>query len=219
MLIIGHSFIKRLKKHLRRKAKNKHLNNFVHALNLHHIRIGNSIVQVDEVILEGRSGLKISEAKDLRWVEDQVRAHRPDITYEDIGTNDLTSDRSDPEGISYTRVRQKYREFRASVHNIRNVSKVVVASNIIARPKLNGEKLKAFNNRRKLYNAMLKELEREDQHFLAHKHRYTSLRSLRADISQDGIHPDTPKGLKQYTTSIKDAIVLAMRRMVRLGYL
>ncbi len=66
---------------------------------------------------------------------------------------------------------------------------------------------------------MLKELEKQDNHFVAHKHRRSALKNLHDSVSSDGIHPTSDWGLKIYSQSVKDAVVLAVRRMKRLGYI
>ncbi len=219
VLIVGHSYVKRLKSYIRKKERNRNITNFAPYLNVGNIKIRNQTLSVTNVVLAGHSGLKVKEPDHLRWVEDNVKIHRPDATCIELGTNDFTSEEDGPAEKSYYRVCTVYRKYRSTYQNIKQISKVVVGSQVISRPKLKRNRKTAYDRRRNLFNAMLRELEREDKHFVAHKHRHSSLKSLRSDISKDGIHPDTEKGLILYKKSVKDASVLAVKRMVNLGYL
>lgn len=206
-LIIGHSFIDRYRRYLRRFEQ------YVDVGALADFSAHFGLAPGNTVHIQGRSGLRI-DSYGKEYILDRVRRVQPEILIVEIGTNDIVY-RYDPADIA-TQLKLFYREL------LSNTSvNYIVQIQIIERRRAGYRRddnldRDQFDENKKILNAILQRFTRVNENVRVFRHDRNLIVKLQQDsISRDDIHVTTQKGLEYYHFSIRRAVVTAQATLLK----
>lgn len=193
-VIIGHSFVSRLRKRV--KERMTPADTWADMFNLDGV----------ELQLEGIAGAKIGN---MDAMAGYIRQVRPDIVILDLGSNDLCG----PNDIAYM-AGEMSTNCCSWVDDMNAYVKSLVWCHVTKRLKLNSphKTLATYNTEVATFNQMVVNgtaLRRELHHW-----KHSGLTNPTWEMMEDGVHPDTTLGSWRYQKSLSRAIKFAKNNIV-----
>ncbi|MCG8429598.1 MAG: SGNH/GDSL hydrolase family protein [Candidatus Omnitrophica bacterium] len=200
-LIIGHSFVQKYRRYLRKKEKHTDIGIPADFSQHFGLRPGYS------VHIQGRSGLCI-DGYGKYYISDRIDRLQPQVVIIELGTNDIVNN-LDPADIAY-RIKSycKYLLEETSVE-------FIVLVQVIERRKTRICDKKDVDKNKSLLNAILQRFAKYNRNVYVFRHDKNLIVKLQKDsISEDDIHITTQQGLEYYHFSIRRAITIAQTKLL-----